>query len=380
MIRKRLITRFGVWLLATAFVVAGRGSLAVLEAGRRRRGTSGLPTLVVGAGRVGHLVVRRLKERPGFGLDPVAFFDRDPLVIDTEFRLPVLGSEIEDADDPTLFSSSLTDAVRDLGIKHVIVAFSRSSHEIELQLARRCQELGVGVSVVPRLFGGVPDHVEVQRLGGLPLLSVRSSDPRGYPFAIKYAVDRIFAVLAIALLWPLMAASALAILVTMRRPILFRQQRVGIDGTEFELVKFRTMTGTSNGDGPTRSTLEDGLAPGGEEGEGRRTPVGALLRRTSLDELPQLLNVVRGEMSLIGPRPERPEFAHLFDLHVDGYADRSRVRSGITGWAQVHGLRGRTSVADRAEWDNYYIENWSPWLDLKIVLLTVPALFRHAGE
>ena len=122
--------------------------------------------------------------------------------------------------------------------------------------------------------------------------------------------------------------------------------------------------------------MKDGLAPGGVEGADRRSGVGRFLRRSSLDELPQLFNVLRGDMSLIGPRPERPEYAAQFDSSVYRYVDRQRVKSGITGWAQVHGLRGQTSIADRAEWDNYYIENFSLWLDVKILLLTVAAVFR----
>ena len=118
-------------------------------------------------------------------------------------------------------------------------------------------------------------------------------------------------------------------------------------------------------------------APGGVEGDDRRTRFGTFLRRTSLDELPQLLNVLRGEMSLIGPRPERPDFVELFERNVHRYGDRHRVKSGITGWAQVHGLRGRTSLSDRVEWDNYYIENWSLWLDFKILLMTILAVRRY---
>jgi lipopolysaccharide/colanic/teichoic acid biosynthesis glycosyltransferase len=118
------------------------------------------------------------------------------------------------------------------------------------------------------------------------------------------------------------------------------------------------------------------MAPGGVEGADRRTRVGMIMRALSLDELPQLLNVAKGEMSFVGPRPERPEFVEQFEARIRGYGDRHRVKSGITGWAQVHGLRGRTSIADRAEWDNYYIENWSLWLDLKILLLTVAAVLR----
>jgi lipopolysaccharide/colanic/teichoic acid biosynthesis glycosyltransferase len=121
-------------------------------------------------------------------------------------------------------------------------------------------------------------------------------------------------------------------------------------------------------------------APGGIEGDDRRTRFGAALRRTSLDELPQLVNVLMGEMSLIGPRPERPDFVSLFERNVPRYNDRHRVKSGITGWAQVHGLRGKTSLSDRVEWDNYYIENWSLWLDIKILLMTVLAVRRYFAQ
>jgi lipopolysaccharide/colanic/teichoic acid biosynthesis glycosyltransferase len=167
--------------------------------------------------------------------------------------------------------------------------------------------------------------------------------------------------------------------------VLFRQRRIGRDGKEFDLYKFRSMrvtppAGEPKGQdaGPVKFLLGGDTAPGGVEGEDRRTAVGRFLRRTSLDELPQLLNVLRGEMSLIGPRPERPEFVHLFMDDIVRYGDRHRVKSGITGWAQVHGLRGQTSLAERVEWDNYYIANWSLGLDVKILALTFVALFRNA--
>jgi lipopolysaccharide/colanic/teichoic acid biosynthesis glycosyltransferase len=126
--------------------------------------------------------------------------------------------------------------------------------------------------------------------------------------------------------------------------------------------------------------LAEGVAPGGVEGEDRRTTFGRFLRRTSLDEIPQLLNVAKGEMSLVGPRPERPEYVDVFRQSVTSYEDRLRVKAGITGWAQVNGLRGQTSLGERLLYDNFYIENWSHWLDLKILILTIPAIFRFRGE
>ena len=151
---------------------------------------------------------------------------------------------------------------------------------------------------------------------------------------------------------------------------------MGRDGKVFDCVKFRTMRMPDAA--ATDFALSNGVAPGGIEGVDRRTTIGKILRRTSMDELPQLINVVKGEMSLVGPRPERPEFVEVFEAQIRRYGERHRVKAGMTGWAQVHGLRGQTSIADRAEWDNFYIENWSLGLDLKILALTVPALFRRA--
>jgi len=147
------------------------------------------------------------------------------------------------------------------------------------------------------------------------------------------------------------------------------------------MLKFRTMKhATEAGESKDDVVLPSDTAPGGVEGEDRRTRVGKFLRATSLDELPQLFNVLMGQMSIVGPRPERPEFVELFREDVHRYSDRHRVKSGITGWAQIHGLRGQTSISDRAEWDNYYIENWPLWLDFKIAVMTIPAVLMRHGE
>jgi lipopolysaccharide/colanic/teichoic acid biosynthesis glycosyltransferase len=202
-------------------------------------------------------------------------------------------------------------------------------------------------------------------------------NPRGWQFAVKHTLDRTAALLALVALSPLMLAIALAVRLSLPGPVLFRQRRVGRDGQAFDLLKFRTMHEPGTGAGAFE--LPEGVAPGGVEGEDRTTGVGRLLRSTSLDELPQFLNVLRGEMSIVGPRPERPEFVERFTRDVDRYTDRHRVKSGITGWAQVNGLRGQTSIADRVEWDNYYIQNWSLRLDLRVIALTVAEIFRFRG-
>jgi exopolysaccharide biosynthesis polyprenyl glycosylphosphotransferase len=357
------------WAFATAYVAAGRAALYWSQLAARRAGETTKPTLIVGAGRIGRLTARRLIEHPEFGLQPIGFLDKEPLDDAAELGLPVLGS-----------SWDLERIVQEYGVQQVIMTFSTAPHGVLLRLVERCEELGVEVALVPRLFEKMTDRLRIDHLGGLPLLSARRPDPKGWQFAIKYAADRVIAAVLLVALLPVLAVTAVAVAVSLGRPILFRQARVGRDGRRFAMLKFRSMRLT---DARTSDFFEVGVdtAPGGVEGEDRRTRLGGFLRRSCLDELPQLINVLRGEMSLVGPRPERPEFVRLFEKDIHRYADRHRVKSGITGWAQVTGLRGKTSLSDRVEWDNYYIENWSLWLDVKILLFTalsVVKMYRQA--
>jgi exopolysaccharide biosynthesis polyprenyl glycosylphosphotransferase len=354
------------WAFATVYLAAGRVALHWSQTQARRHGEALTPTLIVGAGRIGRLAARRLLEQPELGLRPIGFLDKEPMdAQDGGPVLPVLGA-----------SWDLDRVVEEHGVQQVVVTFSTAPDEVLLRLFRRCEELGVSVAFVPRLFEKVTGRLTVDYLGGLPVIAARAPNPRGTQFAVKYAVDRIFAVVLLLLASPLMIAAGLGVLITLGRPIFFRQQRVGRDGREFEMLKFRSMREPSWDGDEEQLDLPPDTAPGGVEGADRRTALGSLLRRTSIDELPQLLNVLKGDMSMIGPRPERPQFVGLFEQSVYRYGDRHRVKSGITGWAQVHGLRGKTSLADRVEWDNYYIENWSLWLDLKICLRTAVAVFR----
>ncbi len=372
------------WVLATTALLAGRVGLYRIELSRIRSG-AGRPTLIVGAGKVGHLVAHRLVQNREFGLKPVGFLDSEPLgSVEGEVPLPVLGG-----------SWNLEQVIADQGVEHVIFSFSTAHHEELLAMARRCVDLGVTVSQVPRLFEATVERMTVEHLGGLPIVTLHPADPRGWQFAVKYALDRCAAFALMVAISPLLLAIAVAAKVSTKGPVLFRQARIGRDGAEFEMLKFRTMRGepakhgesdadwaaeilgTGNGDRPDHL---NGAASNGSQSEDRRTAIGTFLRRYSLDELPQIWNVVRGDMSLIGPRPERARYARRFERAVHRYGDRHRVKSGITGWAQVNGLRGKTSLADRVEWDNHYIENWSLWLDTKILILTVGALFHRTGE
>jgi exopolysaccharide biosynthesis polyprenyl glycosylphosphotransferase len=357
------------WAFAMVYVAAGRVALHWSQTQARRQGEALRPTLIVGAGRIGRLTAKRLLEHPELGLRPIGFLDKEPMEAqDGAAVLPVLGA-----------SWDLDRVVQEQDIQQVVVAFSTAPDEVLLRLFRRCEELGVSVAFVPRLFEKVTGRLTVDYLGGLPLLVARTPNPRGVQFAIKYAGDRLFAAALLLLAAPIMLGAALGVLVTLGRPVLFRQRRVGRDGREFEMLKLRTMRDERDVD-EVELELPPDTAPGGVEGPDRRTTFGACLRRTSIDELPQLINVVRGDMSLIGPRPERPQFVGLFEQSVYRYGDRHRVKSGITGWAQVNGLRGKTSLADRVEWDNYYIENWSLWLDLKIALRTAVAVLRSSRQ
>jgi exopolysaccharide biosynthesis polyprenyl glycosylphosphotransferase len=352
------------WAFAVAYLAAGRVALHWSRAQAHRHGESLRPTLIIGAGKVGRLTAKRLLEHPEIGLQPIGFLDKEPIVDeDGTLPLPVLGA-----------SWDLDRVAAQHDVEQVIITFSRAPHEVLLRLVKRCQELGLQVAFVPRLYEKVTSRLTVEHLGGIPFLSARPTNPKGIQFAIKYAADRVVAAVFLILTLPLTLPAAVAILATLGRPLFFRQERVGRDGRTFDMLKFRTMRHPP----PISAVpaLPPDTAPGGVEGTDRRTRLGTILRRSSIDELPQLLNVLKGEMSLIGPRPERPEFVGLFEQSVYRYSDRHRVKSGITGWAQVHGLRGKTSLSDRVEWDNYYIENWSLWLDFKVLLLTALAVIR----
>ena len=365
-----------VWVLTALVLAGGRCVLALARRQARIKGMAGKPTLIVGSGVVGTAIAQRLAAQPEYGLMPVGFLDDDPPSngngngnghrVTALRTLPILGAP-----------SDLAEVARDHGAQHVLFAFTHERDQSLLALAERCEELGLEVSLVPRLFESMNDRVALDWVGSLPVLGIRPLDPKGWQFRVKYAIDRPIAALGLIVLAPLMALVAMAVKLSSPGPMLFRQRRIGQDGQIFEMLKFRSM---HIPDDDVEYVPPPGFAPGGVEGPDRRTSIGRFLRRSGLDELPQLINVLRGEMTLVGPRPERPEFAIAFGAQLARYTDRHRVKSGITGWAQVSGLRGQTSLVDRVDMDNYYIRNWSLSLDLKIALLTVPAVLRTGND
>jgi exopolysaccharide biosynthesis polyprenyl glycosylphosphotransferase len=354
------------WAVAMVSVGGARVGLLALQRVARVRGLDGAPTLIVGAGHVGMRLARRLEANPEYGLTPVGFLDANPLQGGGEVPgVPVLGSP-----DELDWVAQLT------GAEHVVIAFSSEPDERLVDLVRRCEALGLEVSLVPRLFESLNHRATYEPLGGTPLMGLRSVHPKGWQFAVKHAFDRLGAALLILAFAPLMGAIALAVRLSSPGPVIFRQRRVGRDGSVFDLFKFRSMRMPDPAAEGFRPDADS--APGCVEGTDRRTLIGTFLRKTSLDELPQFFNVLLGDMSLVGPRPERPEFVELFETDIRRYGDRHRVKSGVTGWAQVHGLRGQTSLSDRVEWDNYYIEHWTLGLDFKILAMTMLVVLRPA--
>lgn len=352
------------WLLATMFLASARTLLVMNERHARKTAGDGCRTLIIGAGVLGNTIATRLQEHPEIGLRPIGFLDKSPLKTEGECAVPVLGA-----------SWDLERVVTENNVEHAVFSFSTAPTEVLLDLARRCDQLGVRTSFVPRLFERTSERMSVDSLGGIPLVTKESQHPKSWQFTIKHAIDRVLAMLALAVLAPIMAASAVAVLVSLGRPIFYRAERVSRDGETFGMLKFRTMRGRPETD-PTKLDINSEIGTSGVRESDRLTPMGALMRRSSLDELPQLFNVLRGDMSLVGPRPERTEYVEVLEKTVHRYKERDRVKAGITGWAQVHGLRGDTSLADRVEWDNYYIENWSLWLDFRIMLMTFAAVLR----
>lgn len=358
------------WLVCTGALVSGRAGGRLLVRSRALRTTFDQRVLIVGAGEVGHRVARRLIGQPDLGLVPVGFLDKEPRD-QRHGDLPVLGA-----------SWDLERVVEDHRIDTVIVAFSTAPHHVLLSLVKRCWSSGVNVMLVPRLFEAESSRTQVQHLGGLPLVGVVGTDTRSWQLRVKHALDRVAALGLLLVLSPIMLAISLGVMISMGRPIFYKQRRVGRDGHVFEMYKFRTMRRASAGEGEADADWAAAMlgtlhvVPATDAAPDRRTRLGTFLRSWSLDELPQIFNVLNGDMSLIGPRPERVHYVEHFNQAIYRYADRHRVRSGMTGWAQVNGLRGKTSLEDRVEWDNFYIENWNLWLDLKILVLSVLAVVR----
>jgi exopolysaccharide biosynthesis polyprenyl glycosylphosphotransferase len=323
----------------------------------RRAGSFGERTLIVGAGQVAVHFATTLDEHPEYGLRPVGFLDD---IEGEELSHPVLG-RVADMDR----------VLHDHQIDRVVMAFGVGRETALVDVLRACDSNAVDIHVLPRFFelgfGGEGANVDV--VWGYPLLRLRRDSTRLSRRIAKRMLDIAFAGLMLLVCSPIYATLALAVKFTSRGPVYFRQNRVGKDGRPVTILKFRSMR--VNDDSDTKWDVS---------ADTKVTAIGGLMRKTSLDELPQLWNVVRGDMSLVGPRPERPFFVEQFKTEVPHYQDRHRVAVGLTGLAQVNGLRGDTSIEDRAWFDNHYIDNWSMRHDLIILARTLVAVVRQARK
>lgn len=342
--------------VATGLVLFGRLFSYFLRRRARAHTATAEPTLIVGAGTLGCQVAQVLLEHPEYGMLPVGFVDGFP--DDEDLPLPVMG-DIDTFDQ----------VVRKVGAVRVIVAFGANREADLVAVLRASAEAHVEVHILPRLFelGVTPSGPDADLVWGFPLQHARRAALRSHTWRTKRLVDVVASAIILAFCLPILAASAVAVRLSGPGPILFRQRRLGQRGKMVEIYKFRSMRVSGDAD-----------TSWGRAGDLRVTGVGKVLRATSIDELPQMVNVLRGDMSLVGPRPERPHFASQFDQQVVRYRDRLRVPVGLTGWAQVHGLRGDTSIEERARFDNYYIEHWSLWFDLVIVARTVVFIILDA--
>ena len=341
-------------LTALVFVVCARAGLRWLLYSASVHVGSSQRVLVVGAGKLGREISAKLLSHRDHGLELVGFLDDDQRKAGREILgVPVLGT-LRDIDK----------VVAELRIDQVFVALPLESHRKMMGVLQAVGSECVEVKLVPDILQYAAIKAALEDLDGTPIINLTQVPLQGWSSLVKRVFDIALAAAGLLLLAPFLPLFALAIWVEDRGPIFYSQERMGLDGRSFQIWKFRSMrVDAEQSSGPVWAV----------EGDARRTFVGGFIRRWSIDELPQLWNVVKGEMSLVGPRPERPTFVREFKQHLPQYMLRHRVKAGITGWAQVHGWRGNTSVRKRLEFDLYYIENWSLGLDFKILWMT----FRH---
>ncbi|MEM8862438.1 MAG: undecaprenyl-phosphate glucose phosphotransferase [Chloroflexota bacterium] len=346
---------FYAWILTILSIMLGRIIFTVVRFRLQRRGIGRDRALIVGSGEMARVVLQRILWSPQLGYEIVGVIaageDEEDLRLDDMVAgIRVLG-DVE----------NLPDLIDSQGIDEVIIAIPEKGHREAVKIIAMCERGEVSIKVFPDIFQMVATQPTIDDLGGLPLLSVRDYAMRGYLLSITRLFDFVVAALILVLFSPLILLVAIAIRIESPGSVFFVQERMGLDGKPFKILKFRSMRNDSERSGPGWTVDDDP----------RQTRLGRLLRRLDIDEWPQLINVLLGEMSLVGPRPEQPYYVEQFRESVPRYMDRHRARAGMTGWAQVNGLRGDTSIAERTKFDLWYIENWSLLLDVKIVVRTI---------
>ncbi len=343
------------WVLTLMLVTLGRMVYHILRNRAQARGLGRDRVMIVGTGDVGQMILQKIRSAPPLGYEVVGFVTRNGAAAPKNvLDVPVLGG----VDD-------LVSLIDEYSINEVIIALPEASHQEILSVIARCDRSTISIKVFPDVFQFIAGQVGIDDLGGLPLLSVRDVAMRGWKLTLKRAMDVVGSVAGLIFLSPFLLLTALLIKLESPGPVFYAQERMGLDAKPFMIVKFRSMRQDAERNGPGWTTANDP----------RRTRLGALLRKLNIDELPQFINVLVGEMSLVGPRPERPVYVEQFKKNIPRYMDRHREKAGMTGWAQVNGLRGDTSIAERTKYDLWYIENWSLLLDIKIIIRTAVRVF-----
>ena len=363
------------FLCSTAFVVGSRGVIRSFLRNMRRRGYNLRHAIIVGSGELAQEVAQRITTHPEYGIELVGCLTREHRDATTARRVnaPYCVSSTNPAEKQEL---GIVGVYEDLpailergGIDQVIIALPLSDHDCLESVIGSVGDMMVDVRIVPDVHRFIQLGSLVEEFDGLPVVSLASTPLAGINRVMKRWLDIILGSAFLVIGIPIMLVIAALVKLTSRGPIFFSQERVGLDGQRFNIYKFRTMRLDAEADGAQFAV----------KGDPRVTPLGRFLRRFNLDELPQLINVVKGQMSLVGPRPERPVFIEEFKQRVPKYMLRHKVQAGMTGWAQVNGWRGNTCIERRIEHDLFYIENWSLALDLKILGLTFVNSFRDSN-
>jgi exopolysaccharide biosynthesis polyprenyl glycosylphosphotransferase len=341
------------WLLTILLVSIAHYAHRRVTAYLRDHGWAEMRVIVVGSGQVGQMILQKLLHSPGMGYRVVGVVNGKARAV--LHGVPVLGPV-----------DQLPELIETHDIDEVIIGEPEATHQDLLRLIALCERGGAEIKIFPDVFQILASEISIGDLNGLPLLNVRDVALHGWRLGLKRAMDLVGATLGLIVISPFMLLLAVIIKLDSSGPVFYAQERMGLDAKPFWCLKFRSMCQDAEQDGPGWTVKDDP----------RCTRIGAFLRRTNLDELPQLINVLLGEMSLVGPRPERPVYVEQFRRGIPRYMDRHREKAGLTGWAQVNDLRGDTSISERLKYDLWYIENWSLLLDIKILLRT----FLHFGS
>jgi len=348
------------WAVGIITLTLGRIAHGRVQRVLQRRGIGAERVLIIGTGEVGRMILQKIQHTPGLGYRVAGFveasFEGEAPPAAKVMGLPVFGAVTD-----------LPKIIEGQGIDEVIIGLPEATHQELVGIVSQCEREKVSIRVFPDVFQIMASEVTISDLGGLPLLTIRDVALRGWKLTLKRIVDMAFSGTFLLVASPIMMLTALLIKFDSPGPVFFAQERMGLDAKPFKMLKFRSMRADAERSGPGWTTKDDP----------RRTRVGTFIRKTSVDEFPQFINVLMGDMSVVGPRPEQPAYVEQFRSSIPRYMERHREKAGVTGWAQVNGLRGDTSIAERTKYDLWYTENWSLWLDFKIILRTA---FRSLGD